>query len=58
MNSSEKLRQDAEAWKRRLALAIKAVPSPWNPTAEERIRIRYLQGQTQIAVERYQKCLR
>jgi hypothetical protein len=57
MNPVEKSRQDAEVWKQRLASAIKNVPSPWNPTKEERARIHYLQERTQIAFRRYHQCL-
>lgn len=56
MNSLEELRQDAEMWKQRLASAIKHIPTPWNPSEEERARIRYLQEQTAIAVRRYLEC--
>ena len=56
MNSLEELRQDAEMWKQRLASTIKNIPSPWNPSEEERARIRYLQDQTALAVRRYLEC--
>ena len=56
MNSLEELRQNAEMWKQRLASAIKHIPSPWNPSEEERARIHYLQEQTAIAVRRYLEC--
>lgn len=56
MNSLEELRQDADMWKQRLASAIKDIPSPWNPSEEERARIRYLQEMTTVAVRRYLEC--
>lgn len=56
MNSLEELRQDAEMWKQRLASAIKHVPSPWNPSEEERAHIAYLQSQAQMAIKKYQAC--
>jgi hypothetical protein len=56
MNSLEELRQDAEIWKQRLASTIKNIPSPWNPSEEERARIRYLQEQTAVAVRRHLEC--
>ena len=56
MNSLEELRQDAEMWKQRLSSAIKDIPSPWNPSEEERARIRYLQEMTAVAVRRYLEC--
>lgn len=56
MNSLEELRQDAEMWKQRLASTIKNIPSPWNPSEEERARISYLQDQTALAVRRYLEC--
>ena len=58
MNPVEKARQDAEVWKQRLASAIKNIPSPWNPSEEERARIHYLQKQTAVAVRRYLECRR
>ena len=56
MNSLEELRQDAEMGKQRLALAIKKVPSPWNPSEKQRAHIGYLQWQAQMAIRKYQAC--
>lgn len=56
MNASEKARQEAEMWKKRLASAIKNVPPPWNPTEDERAHIAYLQRQAQMAIREYHVC--
>ena len=55
-NSVEDSRQEAEMWKQRLALAIKKIPSPWNPSEEQRAHIGYLQWQVQMAIKKYQAC--